>query len=131
MHFIVNKPWGREIVLTEKDLPYTAKILEIKAGTKLSLQYHDQKVETLTLYEGQAKITIGTSIDKLNTTPMEPKTGYTFTPNTIHRIEAVTDCVIFEASTPEIGTTFRLDDDFKRQNETENIRNLPNRGWHQ
>ncbi len=129
MQVVVPKPWGREIVLTDNKLPYTAKILEIKAGSKLSLQYHDQKIETLTLFQGSANITFGPSVQNLTTQTMKSKTGYTFIPNTIHRIEATTDCIIFEASSPETGTTFRLEDDYRRQNETQTIRDLPNRGW--
>ena len=131
MQVIIQKPWGREIVLTKNDLPYTSKILEIKAGNKLSLQYHDQKIETLTLFEGSANITFGPSLENLVTQTMESKTGYTFYENTIHRIESLTDCIIFESSSPEIGTTFRLEDDFQRQNETQTVRDLPNRGWQQ
>lgn len=129
MSNIIDKPWGKEIILTESNLPFTAKILEIYAGSKLSLQYHDQKIETLTLFQGSANITLGNSMENLITKPMEKKIGYTFTPKTIHRIEAITDCTVFEASTPETGTTYRLQDDYQRQNETQTVRDLPNRGW--
>jgi mannose-6-phosphate isomerase-like protein (cupin superfamily) len=128
---IVDKPWGREIILTTPDLPYTAKILEIKAGQRLSLQYHDQKTETLCLISGEANIIWGTDQNNLTTEKMIQKNGYTIVPNTIHRFEAITDCQIYEASTGEIGTTYRLQDDTGRPNETEEIRNLPNRGWSQ
>ena len=39
-----------------------------------------------------------------------------------HRLIGITDCDIFEVSTPEIGTTFRLEDDYKRPDETEEMR---------
>lgn len=126
MSTIVDKPWGREIILTEPNLPYTGKILEIKPASKLSLQYHDQKTETLTLVKGEAKITIDSE-----TSAMKTNHGYTIHPPTVHRIEAVTGCSIFEVSTPEIGTTVRLEDDFNRSDETPEVRNSPNRGWSQ
>lgn len=126
---IVDKPWGREVILTTSDLPYTAKILEINAGKRLSLQYHDQKLETLCLISGSANIIWGSDKNNLKTEKMLPENGYTITPNTIHRFEAITDCQIYEASTGEIGTTFRLEDDANRPDETENIRNSKNRGW--
>lgn len=126
---IVDKPWGREIILTTPDLPYTAKILEITAGKRLSLQYHDQKVETLCLISGEANILWGTDQNNLSTEKMMPLNGYTIKPHVIHRFEALTDCQLYEASTGEIGTTVRLQDDFSRPDETEEIRNLPNRGW--
>lgn len=128
---IVDKPWGQEIILTTAGLPYVSKILKINQNKRLSLQYHDQKLETLTLFSGKANIIWGQDQNTLKTEPMIPFEGYTITPGTVHRFEAVTDCQIFEASTGEIGTTYRLEDDSNRPNETEEIRNLPNRGWHQ
>lgn len=126
---IIDKPWGREIILSTPDLPYTAKILEIKAGKRLSLQYHDRKLETLCLFSGQANIIWGQDQSNLKTEKIAENQGYTITPGTIHRFEAITDCKLFEASTPETGTTYRLEDDSGRDNETEAVRNLPNRGY--
>ncbi|MFA5025228.1 MAG: cupin [Candidatus Shapirobacteria bacterium] len=128
---IVDKPWGREIILTTPELPYTAKILEINAGKRLSLQYHDEKLETLCLFSGEANIIWGQDKDNLVTEKMIANNGYTITPNTIHRFQAITDCRLFEASTGEKGTTYRLQDDANRLDETEIIRNSPNRGWSQ
>jgi len=118
----VNKPWGHELILTEENLAYTAKILFIKAGHKLSLQYHDIKQETLTLVGGQAELIVGPTKDQLQTSFMTPFTGYTISPNTIHRLKAITDSLIFEASTAEIGTTYRLEDDYNRLDENLNIK---------
>ena len=117
MSEIVQKPWGQEIVLTTSDLPYTSKLLIFKAGQRLSLQYHDSKTETLTLISGQAKIQSGLDKENLTTANMTLNTGYTIQATTLHRIEAVTDCTVVEASTPEIGTTFRLEDDYGRTDE--------------
>lgn len=128
---IVDKPWGREVILTTPELPYTAKILEITAGKRLSLQYHDEKLETLCLISGEANIIWGQDQDKLTTEKMILDNGYTIKPGTIHRFEAITNCRLYEASTGEKGTTFRLEDDVNRPNETETIRNSPNRGWSQ
>ncbi len=128
---IVDKPWGKEIILTTPDLPYTSKILKINAGQRLSLQYHDQKLETLSLISGEANIIWGKDINNLITEKLYPETGYTITPGTIHRFEAITDCQLFESSTGEIGTTHRLQDDAHRSDETDEIRNSPNRGWSQ
>lgn len=124
MSTIISKPWGREIILTEPNLPYTGKILEINKGFRLSLQSHDQKVETLTLVKGQANIILNQEESAMKTNH-----GYTIQPNTIHRLVAVSDAVIFEVSTPEIGNTVRIEDDFNRSDETLEIRNSPNRGW--
>ena len=118
MSQIVDKPWGKEIILTSSDLPYTSKLLIVKAGKRLSLQYHDQKTETLSLISGSADILQGPNQEHLISTPMELNTGYTIPINTLHRIEAITDCTIIEASTPEIGTTHRIEDDYHRLDET-------------
>ncbi len=125
----VTKPWGKEIILTTDNLPYTAKILFINAGHQFSLQSHHQKIETLTLIAGQAQITLGQNQDSLSSQEMKLQTGYTIQPHTLHRIKAITDCQIFEASTPEKGTTKRFEDDYNRSDETEKIRNSTNRGW--
>jgi mannose-6-phosphate isomerase-like protein (cupin superfamily) len=117
MNRITDKPWGREVLLTDPQLPYTAKIISVNQGQRLSLQYHDQKTETITLISGQAKITLGSSLEALTDVDMEPLRGYTILPGTIHRITAITDTQLFEASTVEIGTTYRLQDDFQRQDE--------------
>ncbi len=124
MSNIIDKPWGREIIITNPDQPYTGKILEIKAGSKLSLQYHDQKIETLALISGQASI----FFDNQEKT-MQLFEGYFIKATVVHRITAITDCQIMEVSTPETGTTYRLEDDYQRVNETEEVRSLSNRGW--
>lgn len=117
MSQIVDKPWGQEIILTGSGLPYTSKILLVKAGKRLSLQYHDSKTETLTLIKGCSKIEIGPDRQNLTSCMMESNFGYTIPTNTLHRIEAITDCTIIEASTPETGVTHRLEDDFGRSDE--------------
>jgi mannose-6-phosphate isomerase-like protein (cupin superfamily) len=128
---IIDKPWGKEVILTTKDLPYVGKIIHIDQGKRWSTQIHDQKLETFCCVSGQARLITGKDIDHLNQEIMAENQGYTIQTGTVHRIEAITDVIIFEVSTPETGTTFRLQDDYNRPNETEEIRNSPNRGWNQ
>ena len=125
MPITVPKPWGQEIILTDPNLPYTGKIATTKAGHRWSLQYHDQKTETLILLSGQGQLTLNDQ-----TINMEINRGYHILPMTKHRFQAITDSTTIEISTPETGTTFRLEDDYHRSNETSEIRNSPNRGWH-
>jgi len=120
----IDKPWGYEIILTDPSLPYTAKLLFIKQNQETSLQYHDQKTETLTLFSGKCQIIIGEESQALTENNMDLNSGYTIYPNTIHQIKADTDCTIFEASTPEIGTTYRLKDKYGRRDESQEIRDL-------
>ncbi len=125
----VTKPWGSELILTESNLSYTLKILKISAGDKLSLQYHDDKTETLTLISGNCQIIWGKTQDTLKTETMVPEFGYTIKPKIVHRLMAITDTVLVEASNSETGTTHRLQDDYSRPDETDEVRNSPNRGW--
>ncbi|PIU73695.1 cupin [Candidatus Shapirobacteria bacterium CG06_land_8_20_14_3_00_40_12] len=125
----ILKPWGFEILVTAASLPYGGKISFTRTGKRWSLQYHDQKTETLVLLSGQANLSLGPDQNSLVTLPMEPSQEYTIKPSTIHRFQAVTDCVTVEFSTPEIGTTFRLEDDYSRPNESDATRLLPGRGW--
>lgn len=131
MSQIIDKPWGKEIIISNENTPYTGKIIHINAGKRWSLQYHDQKSETFACFSGQANLITGTSKESITSEPMQKDMGYTIIPGTYHRIEAITDTIIFEVSTPEIGTTYRVEDDYQRKNETEEIRNSPNRGWQQ
>lgn len=124
MHQLVSKPWGDEVIITESNLPYSGKIIHTKAGHRWSLQYHDQKIETITLISGRAQLILDDQ-----TIDMVINTGYTINPLSKHRLIAVTDTTTFEVSTPETGTTFRLEDDYQRPNETPDVRSLTNRGW--
>lgn len=126
---IIQKPWGQEIIYTPTDLKYTFKQIKINDGARLSLQSHDQKVETFVLIEGQADLMIGPDIEHLDTIHMEIKKGYNIPVGIVHRMIGIKNAVILEASTPETGTTFRYQDDYKRPDETEEIRHEKNRGW--
>ena len=117
-----DKPWGYEILLTDANLPYVAKIIYLKANNRLSLQYHDHKIETLTLISGQAQLTLGQDLNNLNTQTMIAQQGYTINQGMVHRISAVTDTMLFEASTPETGTTYRIEDDYHRGHQKLNIK---------
>lgn len=125
----VEKPWGYELILTVDDSPYTSKIMHIQAGKRLSLQIHDKKLETYYLAEGQCNLLIENEKGEMDTISMEEGQGYTVAPGQKHRHQAVTDCDVFESSTSEIGNTYRLEDDYSRSTETEEIRKDPNRGW--
>lgn len=125
----IEKPWGYEIIFTKKDSQQTGKILHVLAGKKLSLQYHDEKVETLCLFSGQAKIWLENSSGEIEKISMQLGHGYRVEPMQKHRIEAVTECDVFEVSSPETGNTFRISDEYERPTETEELRKQKNRGW--
>lgn len=118
----VDKPWGYELILTPPDSPVTGKILHLKAGARYSYQYHDQKEEALALILGQAKLIFEDESGKLQEVEMEPQKGYFIKPYVKHRCWAISDCDIMEVSTPEVGNTVRLEDDYARGTETEEER---------
>ncbi|RJR24233.1 cupin [Candidatus Microgenomates bacterium] len=118
----VEKPWGYELILSPPEASAVAKILHLNQGCRFSLQYHEIKEETLILVNGEANIIWGKEKENLTTEKMEKKKGYFISKGTIHRCQALSDCDIFESSTKEEGTTVRLEDDYKRPDETEEAR---------
>lgn len=125
----VEKPWGYELLFTQENSPYTGKVMHIQAGKRISLQIHDQKIETQILVNGKATIVLENSRGELEEISMQPFVGYTNTPGQKHRVVAIEDCDVFEASLPETGNTYRLEDDYTRPTETEAMRQDPNRGY--
>ena len=125
----VEKPWGYEIHWTPPDRPYVGKILHIDAGKRLSFQVHDEKLETWFLVGGRAKVLWDGPDGDLVETELEPGLGYSCVIGQRHRLIGITDCDVLEVSTPELGTTFRLDDDYARPDETEAVRESAGRGW--
>jgi len=117
-----EKPWGWELHWTPAHLPYVGKILHIRAGARLSLQVHDVKEESWLLIAGHAKAVWEEGPGKLVEVELRPGQGYSCGAGRQHRLVGITDCAIVEVSTPEIGTTWRLEDDFGRPHETEELR---------
>jgi mannose-6-phosphate isomerase len=112
---IVKKPWGHEEIWAETD-KYLGKILYINAGKRLSLQYHERKVETIRVLQGKLLLVIQEGRDGplYNKTLSEGET-YHVTQGTIHRFCAgEEDVSIVEVSTPEIDDVVRLEDDYAR-----------------
>jgi mannose-6-phosphate isomerase-like protein (cupin superfamily) len=125
----VEKPWGHEILWTQPDRPYVGKVLHVDAGKRLSLQVHDAKTESWFLVAGRAKVVWDDGSGALVETELERGHGYSCQIGQRHRLVGITDCDIIEVSTPEIGTTHRLEDDYARPDETEAVRASAGRGW--
>lgn len=124
----VEKPWGWEI-LWAQTAAYTGKVLHIRAGQRLSLQYHDQKLETLCLVSGQALLVLEDGAGSLQELVMVPAHGYSVHPYQLHRLVALEEAEVYEVSTPETGTTVRVADDYGRPDETAALRRRGDRGW--
>lgn len=125
----IPKPWGYELHFTPNNLPYLGKILHLEAGKRLSLQVHDQKMESWYLLSGKVTMVLESSSGELKEINMEKGFGYTTHIGQQHRLVGVEESDVLEVSTPEIGNTYRLEDDYSRPDETEEIRQDPNRGW--
>jgi mannose-6-phosphate isomerase len=120
----IEKPWGYEVLLTPEDAPYASKLIHVKAGKRLSLQIHDVKVETQTLIDGKGFLVLEDANGQLQDVWLEPHVGYHIAVGQRHRLCAAPDqdVTVFEASSPEDGTTWRLEDDYRRPHETEEVR---------
>ena len=104
----VPKPWGHETIWAKTDR-YVGKILHVKAGHALSVQYHNKKDETVYLLAGELIYWVklpGT--EELKDMKLKVGDAFRITPGTVHYMEAVTDCDVLEASTPELDDVVRL-----------------------
>jgi mannose-6-phosphate isomerase len=108
----VDKPWGHELIWAETDR-YVGKVLHIKAGQKLSLQYHEKKDETIHLWSGRMRFIYDEGSGPVE---VELAAGESFRikPFVKHRMVAITDCDVLEASTPELDDVVRLEDAYGR-----------------
>ena len=122
----ITKPWGWEEIWATTP-HYCGKKLFVATGKRLSLQYHDLKVETQYLIAGEAALLLEDDEGELQLIVMEPGVGYTILAHRRHRLIGLNDAIVIEVSTPEIGTTYRLQDDYGRPDETEAVRARPNR----
>lgn len=114
----IDKPWGYELHWVPANAPYMGKIIHINQGARLSLQLHDIKQESWLLMSGKAAVVWEDASGELVETELQPGVGYTTQVGQRHRLVGLTDCDVLEVSTPELGTTWRLEDDYKRPHET-------------
>ena len=109
----IEKPWGYELIYahTEK---YVGKILFVKQGHRLSLQYHKDKDETIYVLEGQIELQVGTTERELAAATLFTGESIRLKPFTLHRIKALVHTTLLEASTSELTDVVRLEDDYGR-----------------
>jgi quercetin dioxygenase-like cupin family protein len=109
----VEKPWGHELIWARTDR-YVGKILHIKAGHALSLQYHQVKDETVHVLTGRMRFQTAGEGEELQERVLGPGESFHIAPLLRHRMIAETDCDILEASTPELDDVVRLEDRYGR-----------------
>lgn len=110
---VVSKPWGEEHWLELNDR-YCFKRIVIKAGCRTSLHYHNRKQETNVVISGYGSMWLVGADGGVVPTSLSPGDSITLRPCQPHRVEATTDMVLMEVSTPEVDDVIRLQDDTSR-----------------
>lgn len=119
----VIKPWGHEIWINGEHPGYALKQIFVRAPHKTSLQYHHFKQETNVLMEGRARLHFkkdpavqndAVTGDDIGTVDLNPVSVIGVTPPVLHRLEALTDILLYETSTPHLDDVVRVSDDTKR-----------------
>ena len=115
----VEKPWGWELIWAETDR-YVGKVLFVRAGESLSLQFHRVKDEAWFVQSGRAKVELGKAGDPmLHEEVVVAPAYFRFEPGTVHRVSALADTTIIEVSTPELDDVVRLEDGYGREGTSE------------
>ena len=111
----VDKPWGHELIWALTDV-YCGKVLFVKAGHALSLQFHREKDESWLVQSGRAKLELGDAGQgALVEEVIGPGSAFHYTPGTVHRVTALEDTTILEVSTPHLDDVVRLEDAYGRE----------------
>jgi len=115
----VEKPWGHELIWAVSET-YCGKLLFVKAGAALSLQFHNEKDESWLVQSGRAKLELGdVGQPVLNEEVISAGAAFRYRPGTVHRITALEDTTILEVSTPQLDDVVRLEDHYGRQGTSE------------
>ncbi|HYS78560.1 MAG TPA: cupin domain-containing protein [Candidatus Dormibacteraeota bacterium] len=110
----VPKPWGEEIIYAHTER-YAGKILMIRGGESLSLQYHERKDESIYLLRGSMRLVLQDGAGgPREETILKAGDAEHLPPLKRHRMEALSDCVVLEVSTPELDDVVRLEDRYGR-----------------
>ncbi len=111
----VEKPWGYELIWAVTDV-YVGKVLFVRAGHSLSLQFHREKDESWLVQSGRAKLELGDAGETvLRSEVVGPGAAFHYTPGTVHRVTALEDTTILEVSTPQLDDVVRLEDAYGRE----------------
>jgi mannose-6-phosphate isomerase len=115
----VEKPWGWELIWADADA-YVGKILFVRAGHSLSLQFHREKDESWYVQSGRAELELGNVGDAvLNKEVIATGASFRYRPGTVHRVTALEDTTILEVSTPHLDDVVRLEDRYGREGTSE------------
>jgi mannose-6-phosphate isomerase len=112
-----DKPWGHELIFAAVDGMYAGKVIHVTSGHSLSLQYHREKDETISVLSGEALIEYGVDGAGLTERRFGPGDTIHLPAGVLHRVTAVTDLAFAEASTAPPGwreDVVRLEDKYGR-----------------
>lgn len=109
----IEKPWGYELIWALTD-DYCGKLLFVRAGEALSLQFHERKDETIHVQIGLIQLEMGEDMDGLSQETVGAGRGFRLRAGTIHRMQAVQDSLVLEVSTPNLDDVVRLEDRYGR-----------------
>jgi mannose-6-phosphate isomerase len=111
----VDKPWGHEELFALVDGKFCGKAIHVTEGHALSLQYHERKEEVISVQSGRLRVEVGRSEDALEVFELEPGESIHLLPGVRHRVTALVDTVMLEASTTELQDVVRLEDRYGRE----------------
>ena len=115
----VEKPWGHELIFAVTDR-YAGKLLHVKAGEALSLQFHNVKDESWYILDGRVELELGApGQGVLSSEVVGAGASFRLEPGTVHRLRAIEDTTIVEVSTPELDDVVRLEDVYGREGTSE------------
>jgi len=109
----VEKPWGYELIWAETQ-DYVGKILHIKKGHRLSLQYHQIKEETIFISKGELVLVFEDDHGQLQNVSLTEGEAHHIPVGRKHRMIAVEDTDVCEVSTPHLQDIVRLEDSYGR-----------------
>ena len=111
----VDKPWGYELIWAVTDR-YVGKVVFVRSGQSLSLQFHREKDEAWLVQSGRAKLELGDAGETmLQEEVVGPGAAFHYAPGTVHRVTALEDTTILEVSTPHLDDVVRLEDAYGRE----------------
>jgi mannose-6-phosphate isomerase len=114
----VEKPWGHELIWALSEA-YCGKVLFVRAGAALSLQFHNVKDESWLVQSGRARLELGEAGQQvLHEEVVGPGAAFHYRPGTVHRVTAIEDTTILEVSTPHLDDIVRLEDLYGREGTT-------------
>lgn len=112
---VVAKHWGEERWLVHGDAPFVFKLIRLRKGTRTSLQMHQEKEEANLVLSGVAELVYQSeTTGALERRVIRAGSVVHVRPTATHRLEAVTDVIVVEVSTPEVDDVVRLSDDWHR-----------------